>query len=282
MLAAAAIPPPDGADDDGAPPTQHGRDGGRAGRSRLRVVLLTVLGVLVIGSVAFVVWASSARPPETGPLQAALSDPAVEVTLGPVVELRPSDTTASRGVVFYPGARVEPAAYVATWAPIVAETDVLVLIPSMPLNLAVFGRSRAGDLIADHPRIERWWVGGHSLGGAMAASWLGDQPPGAVEGLSLWASFATGGAELRTRTDLTVLSVSGTRDGLATPSDIAERRDLLPSDALVVEVEGMNHAQFGRYGAQGGDRSPTISDEAAQSALTRAHVRAFRAADADL
>jgi len=278
MLAAAALPPPAGADDEAPPAAQQGR----AGRSRLRVVLLSVLGVLAVASVAFVVWASLARPPEPGPLQAALADPAVEVTLEPIVELRPSDAEPSLGVVFYPGARVEPEAYVATWAPIVAATEVLVLIPDMPLNLAVFGRARAGDLIADTPGIDRWWVGGHSLGGAMAASWLGDQPPGAVDGLSLWASFATGGAQLRSRADLTVLSVSGTRDGLATPADITERRDLLPPDAIMVEVEGMNHAQFGRYGSQGGDRTPTISDDEAQSALTEAHVAALRVMDADL
>lgn len=281
MLAAAALPPPGDDGDDGAPPPA-GVSRSSTGRPRARWVLLAVLGLLAIGLLGVVVWASLARPPEPGPLEAALADPAVEVTLGGVVELRPSGVAPTRGVVFYPGARVSPEAYVATWAPIVAATDVLVLIPSMPLNLAVLDRSRAGDLIAATEDIERWWVGGHSLGGAMAASWLGDQPPGTVEGLTLWAAFATEGAGLRSRTDLTVLSVSGTRDGLATPADIAERRDLLPPDAIMVEVEGMNHAQFGRYGPQGGDRPPTISDDQAQSALTEAHVAAFRAADADL
>ncbi len=282
MLCLAALPPvPTGDDGEEAPPSsQGGQDRPPTRRSRIRLVLLVTLGLLIVGIVAFVVWASLARPPEPGPLEAALSDPAVEVTLGPVVELRPSDAEPTRGVVFYPGARVHREAYVATWAPIVAEADLLVLIPRMPLNLAIFGRSRAADLIGDTPEIDRWWVGGHSLGGAMAASWLGDQPPGSVDGLTLWASFATGGAELSSRTDLTVLSVSGSRDGLATPADIAERRDLLPPSAIMVEVEGMNHAQFGRYGPQGGDLTPTISDDEAQSALTQAHVAALRTADA--
>ncbi len=282
MLTTAALPPPGGGADDAATRSSDRRGRPSKGRSRLRVILLAIVGLLTIGLVAFVVWASLARPPEPGPLQAALADPAVEVTLGPVVELRPSDAVPTRGVVFYPGARVHHQAYIATWAPIVAEADLLVLIPRMPLNLAVFGRSRAADLIADTPQIDRWWVGGHSLGGAMAASWLGDQPAGTVDGLTLWASFATAGAELSSRTDLSVLSVSGTRDGLATPADIAERRELLPPNAIMVEVEGMNHAQFGRYGPQGGDLAATISDEQAQSALTQAHLTALRAADPDL
>ena len=249
-------------------------------RSRWRRVLLVLGGLLVLAVLAFVVWGSLARPAEPEPLAAALANPAVEVTLGPVVELRPAGVTPTRGVVFYPGARVHREAYIATWAPIVAATDTLVLIPRMPLNLAVFGRSRAGGLIAEVEGIDEWWVGGHSLGGAMAASWLGDQPPGEVQGLTLWASFATAGAELTAREDLTVLSVSGTRDGLATPEEIADRRELLPPAAVMVEVEGMNHAQFGRYGPQGGDLEPTITADAAQSALTAAHETAFATAGA--
>ncbi len=251
-------------------------------RRRLRIVLWVLLGLLVAAILAFVVWASLAAPAEPGPLEAALDDPAVEVIQGPVVELRPAGSEPTRGGVFYPGARVHRDAYIATWAPIVAATDTLVLIPRMPLNLAIFGRSRAAPLIEDTPGIETWWVGGHSLGGAMAASWLGDQEPGAVDGLTLWASFSTGGAELGERDELSVLSVSGSRDGLATPEDIAERRALLPPHALMVEVEGMNHAQFGRYGPQRGDLEPKIDGSVAQSALTEAHVTAFLGVDADL
>ena len=251
-------------------------------RSRLRTVLRALAGVLGLAVIAFVVWASLARPAEPAPLAAAVEDPAVEVTLGPVVELRPAGVAPTRGVVFYPGARVHREAYVATWAPIVADTDTLVLIPRMPLNLAFFGRSRAEGLIADTPGIDEWWVGGHSLGGAMAASWLGDQEPGTVHGLTLWASFSTGGAGLEDRDELRVLSVSGSRDGLATPGDIDERRALLPEDARMVEVEGMNHAQFGAYGPQARDLEPRIDDEAARSALRQAHVTAFAGDEADL
>lgn len=245
-----------------------------------RRIGLGVAGVLVVLLVGFVVWASLARPAEPTALQAVIDDPDVEVALGDVVEVRPADGDVRRGVVFYPGARVTNEAYVATWAPIVEATDTLVLIPEMPLNLAFFGRSRAADLIADRPGIDRWYVGGHSLGGAMAASWLGDQPPDAVDGLVLWASFATGGAGLDDRDDLEVLSVAGSRDGLATPEDLAQRRALLPDDAVMVEIAGMNHAQFGRYGDQARDLEPDISDAEALAALTDAHVSFFaRSAD---
>ncbi|MFP4310360.1 MAG: alpha/beta hydrolase [Nitriliruptoraceae bacterium] len=244
----------------------------RPTRGVLRRTLLGLLGLLVVAVLAFVVWASLAAGPEAGPLEAALADPAVEVTRGPVVELRPTGSTPSQAVVFYPGARVHRDAYIATWAPIVAATDTLVLIPRMPLNLAILGRSRAADLRADHPDIDTWWVGGHSLGGAMAASFVAGQEPGRFDGLLLWGAYAVEGAGLADREDLEVLSVSGSRDGLSTPEEIQARRDLLPADAKMVEVEGMNHAQFGRYGPQAGDRTPTISDAEATSRLLEAHL----------
>lgn len=244
-------------------------------RRWLRRTVAGLAALLALLVVVFVVWASLARPAEPDALAAALAQPDVTVTTGAVVELRPHEVEPTRGVVFYPGARVHREAYIATWVPIVEATDTLVLIPRMPLNLAFFGRSRAAGLIEQHPEIDEWWVGGHSLGGAMAASWLGRQPEDELTGLVLWASFATGGAELAERDDLQVLSVSGSRDGLATPEDIAERRSLLPDTAIMVEVEGMNHAQFGRYGEQARDLAPTISDDDAQQALTNALLEVF-------
>jgi hypothetical protein len=241
-------------------------------RRRWRTGLWALVGVLVLVLVAFVVWASLAAPAVPGDLEGALADPGLEVVQGPVVELWPAEVEPTQAVVFYPGARVHRDAYIATWAPIVAATDTLVLIPRMPLNLAIFGQDRAASLMDAYPEIGSWWVGGHSLGGAMAASFAGDQDPGMLEGLVLWGAYATEGAGVADRDDLTVLSVSGSRDGLSTPADIAERRPLLPEDAIMVEVAGMNHAQFGRYGPQRGDLPATISDEEATSRLLEAHL----------
>src|SRR6056297_2227212 len=94
-------------------------------RRRLRIALWVLLGVLLAIVVAFVVWASLAAPAEPGPLEDALADPAIEVTRGEVVEIRPAGVEPAQAVAFYPGARVDPEAYIATWAPIVAATDTL-------------------------------------------------------------------------------------------------------------------------------------------------------------
>jgi hypothetical protein len=246
----------------------------------LRRVLVGLVVVVLVAATAFVAWAANPREAEPGELAAARADPAVQVVQRDgYLAVLPAGPPPTDGVVFYPGARVAPAAYVPTWAPIVARTGVAVFVPSMPLNLAFFAIGRADDVRAAEPGIDRWWLGGHSLGGAMATSYLGRNPDGDVRGLILWASFATEGAGLRDRTDLAVLSVSGSRDGLSTPAEIAARRALLPPGAELVEIDGMNHAQFGRYGPQRGDRPPAITDAEAQRRLTDAVV-SFLAAPA--
>ncbi len=237
----------------------------------LREIAL-VVGIVAIG---FLAWALSPRPVDDTAFAAVLEDPRVQVTTGTVVEIRPADAEPVGGLVFYPGARIHREGYVPTLAPIVAETDLLVLIPRMPLNLPLLQRSRAADLIADHPEIDRWWVGGHAQGGSMAASWLGEQPVGTVDGLILWASHAAFASGLDTRTELSVLSVYGSRDALMPPLTLEGRRELLPPSTVFVEIDGMNHSSFGRYGEHNRDNPATIEPDDAQRALTRAHVDFF-------
>lgn len=243
------------------------------GRRVLRLVLIVVGLVLAAAITAFLVWAWTPAGPGESALAEAVADERVEATeRDGTWTLRPTDGPSTAGIVFYPGARVEPAAYVPNWVPIVAASGVEVVIPRMPLNLAVFDRARAAEVIDARPDVEPWFVGGHSLGGAMAASWLGSDDDARANGAILWASFPTGGAGLDERPELAVLSVGGTRDGLSTPGDLRARRQLLPPDAELVFIEGMNHAQFGSYGAQRGDLTPTIDDAEAAAELARITV----------
>jgi len=39
----------------------------------------------------------------------------------------------------------------------------------MPLNLAVFDPDKASEVITTFPKVINWVVGGHALGGSMAA-----------------------------------------------------------------------------------------------------------------
>ena len=78
----------------------------------------------------------------------------------------------------------------------------------MPFNLAVFDIDAAQAVISDHPEIGAWAVGGHSLGGSMAAQFASSHP-GAVAGLVLWASYSA--ADL-SGAALPVASIFGTLD----------------------------------------------------------------------
>lgn len=246
------------------------------GRPRLRRVLVWTLAAVValslVATVAFFGWALTPHRAEAEPLREAGENPDVEVIRGEGhVLLAPSGEPSGTGVVFYPGARVEPDAYVATWAPVVAATGVTVVVPHVRLNLALFDQDRAETMVAEAPEVDTWFLGGHSMGGAFAAQHVGvGDTDTDWAGLVLWASYAVEAADLADRDDLRVLSVAGSRDGVLPLTQIEERRSALPADAVTVTVEGMNHAQFGAYGAQAGDEEPELTEEEAQERLAEA------------
>ena len=247
-----------------------------AGGSRLRRALLwtlaAVVALLLIATAAFFGWALTPHRAEAEPLRRAQENPDVAVTRGEDrVLLSPTGEPSGIGVVFYPGARVEADAYVATWAPVVAATGVTVVVPDVYLNLALFDQDRAETMVAEAPEVDTWYLGGHSMGGAFAAQHVGTGDTDVDwAGLVLWASYAVEAADLADRDDLRVLSVAGDRDGVLPLTEIAERRPALPADTVTVTVEGMNHAQFGAYGAQAGDEEPELSEEEAHERLAEA------------
>jgi hypothetical protein len=243
----------------------------RRRRRWLRWVVGAVATLLVVAVGLLLWWVLSYPDAEQAPFAKAYADPAVEVSWDDrVLILEPATGPGETGVVFYPGAAVPPEAYVATWAPIVADTGVTVFLPEMPLRLAILDRDRAEGVIATWPEITTWWVGGHSLGGAMAASFAGGTDPGELAGLVLFGAYATEGAGLAERGELQVLSVSGSEDGLSTPEDIEQRAAYLPPATVFVELEGVSHAQFGAYGEQAGDGTPQVTDEQARQLIADA------------
>ena len=135
----------------------------------------------------------------------------------------------------------------------------------MPLNLAVFGSSRAASVIEAYPDIQYWVIGGHSLGGSMAALYA-DKHHDQINGLSLWASYPASSNDL-SDSNINVSSIYGTQDGLATKDKIDASRELLPPDTTWVPIEGGNHAQFGWYGDQSGDNPATISRQDQQDQI---------------
>ena len=239
--------------------------------SRWLWLLLLIVPLLLVGG--FVAWAEAVPAPMPDALAAVATDEEVNVSTDRWLVFRPKQSNAPVGLVLYPGGRVDPRAY-APAAHELARRGYLVAIVPMPLNLAFFNPSAAGDVIDAFPRVARWAAGGHSLGGAMAARFA-YRSPDTVQGLVLWASYPAASDDL-SGTELAVTSVYGTRDGLATLDKIDASRPLLPPDTSWVAIDGGNHAQFGWYGPQRGDNEATISRKEQQEQIVDATEQLLR------
>lgn len=160
------------------------------------------------------------------------------------------------GLIFYPGGKVEHTAYVPLLRAC-AEQGILCALVQMPGNLAVLDANAADGLQQEHPEITAWYIAGHSLGGAMAANYAAAHYED-YDGLILLAAYST---KDLTRTNLRVLSVYGSEDGVMDSQNYEDNRENLPADTVEIVLNGGCHAQFGSYGPQEGDGVPSISGE---------------------
>ena len=163
---------------------------------------------------------------------------------------------AAVGFIFYPGGKVDSLAYVPLMRAL-TEKGVLCVLVEMPFHLAVFDMDAAEGIQRQYPEVERWYIGGHSLGGSMAASYAATCPED-YEGLVLLGSYST--ADL-SASGLQVLSVYGSEDTVLNRENYEENKANLPKDFTEIVLEGGCHAYFGMYGAQDGDGVPTITQE---------------------
>lgn len=177
-------------------------------------------------------------------------------------------SAADTGLIFYPGGKVEYTAYEPLMKALASEGILCVLV-EMPFHLAVFDVNAAEGIQEMYPGIENWYIGGHSLGGSMAAAYLKDNVE-CYEGLILLGSYST--ADL-SETDLEVLSIYGSEDKVLNHEKYHEYKPNLPDDFIEVIIDGGCHAYFGMYGQQEGDGSPAISNEEQTMTATDAIVK---------
>lgn len=239
-------------------------------KNKIRI-LLSVLGIiLILLGTGLVIWNKTTAEPMPEALASLESDPEVTVEIGHWLIFTPTSEFPDTGLIFYPGAHVDYRAYAPAAHRIAAE-GFLVIIVQMPLGLAVFDADAAMDVQAAYPQIRHWAIGGHSLGGAMAAAYAKAHPE-SIEGLALWAAYPSSNDSLADF-EIRVVSVSGSEDGLATDKKIEASKQLLPSNTIWVKIKGGNHAQFGWYGDQAGDNVATISREEQQEQTISATIK---------
>jgi len=168
-----------------------------------------------------------------------------------IITFEPIDPIA--GFIFYPGGKVEYTAYVPLMSAL-AEKGVLCILIPMPFNLAVLDMNAAKGMADQYPEIDDWYIGGHSLGGSMAASFVADNSDD-FEGLILLGSYST------TQIALPVLSIYGSEDKVMNREKYDKYKSNINSSLTETVIDGGCHAYFGMYGAQDGDGMPSISNE---------------------
>lgn len=231
-------------------------------RRILKRVLWSIAIVLVLAVVGVLAWTQiGVMAAEPEPLATVRENAAITVTdADQGIVLAPAEGDSDLGLVFVPGAKVDPWAYAAILQGL-AEDGVTVVITRPWLNLAFFDPRGLDAFTSAAPGVDVWAVGGHSLGGVRACQLAPD-----ADALVLFASYC---ANDLSESGLPVLSLSGSEDGLSTAQKIADARDQLPADADMIEIEGASHASFGDYGPQDGDGTPTISGDDMHAEVTR-------------
>ncbi len=163
---------------------------------------------------------------------------------------------AKKGFIFYPGGKVEYTSY----EPLMkacAEKGILCVLLDMPFNLAVLDMNGADGVREQYPEIEEWYIGGHSLGGSMAASYVAKHTKD-YEGLILLGAYST--ADL-SESGLNILSIYGSEDKVLNYNNYIKNKSNLPDNYTEIIIDGGCHAYFGMYGHQKGDGTPTITNE---------------------
>lgn len=207
--------------------------------------------VVFLAVVAFLLYFGTPFHGSNSSVQSVLGDDRITVEHGGGgYVMQPAEGVSDSGLVFYPGARVAPDAYLASLAPLVRGANVTVVVVKTPLNLAVLDQGAATGIIERRGGVEHWYVGGHSLGGAMACRYARAHPH-RVEGLLLFGAYCD---KSIADSDLRVLSVTGEADTVLNRNTYERDIRNLPSDATLVDLPGVNHSQFGSYTGQPGDR----------------------------
>ena len=213
----------------------------------LKIALISIVCLLGVAVAGFFLYVSDYyRADETAIAVLSASTVRLENRLTILSPSTPSDT----GFIFYPGGKVEHTAYLPL-LDLLRQQGITCVLVEMPFHLAVFDPGAAGAVFDLLPDIQRWYIGGHSLGGAMAGSYAA-QHQDQFQGLILLGAYRYGDYPAARS-----LTLYGSEDHVLDRSKITDTE-------YVVEIAGGNHAGFGSYGPQKGDGTAAITPQAQQ------------------
>ena len=222
-------------------------------RKRWKITAGILLAVLVLITGGFFWYVSDYYWAEDVALEVLSAGDNIEVR-DDLTVLSPSYPTDT-AIIFYPGAKVEAAAYLPLLDQL-RQTGLTCILVDMPFHLAIFDANAAEDVMSQFPDVQHWYIAGHSMGGAMASQFASEHP-GEVDGLILLGAYLYGDYPPED-----TLTIYGSLN-----QSVEDKIDYTEN---VVEIEGGNHAQFGNYGPQKGDLPATISAEEQQAQTVEA------------
>lgn len=235
-------------------------------KSQMHVVIIMTVAVIVAAAVfAVLLYINDYYKATEKAKKAILGNAKVSVRMEDgyyVFSALTSEETVKKGIIFYPGGKVEETAY----APLLlslAEEGYEGYLVQMPARLAVFGVNAAQKIMQDAPEIGEWTLMGHSLGGAMAASFTASHEE-LVDNLVLLAAYST--KDLR-GLDVDVYSFYGSEDKVLNMEKYEKYRSNLPENAVETVIDGGNHSYYAHYGEQAGDGTATITREEQQETV---------------
>jgi hypothetical protein len=214
-----------------------------------KITLISIISLVIIPTAVFLIYVSDYYHADNVAVTTMANDKTITKD-GSLTILSPS-TPSDTGLIFYPGGKVEDIAYIEMLEKL-SQNGITCVLVKMPFNLAVFDRNAADKVFGKLPKIKNWYIGGHSLGGAMASNYASNHQDN-LKGLILLGSYIYGGIS-----PADALTVYGALDGVLDKSKVDYTEN-------VVVINGGNHAQFGNYGLQKGDGTATISSEQQQN-----------------
>ena len=225
-----------------------GQAAAKSRRKQWKIAAGILLAVLILAAGGFFWYVSDYYRAEDVALEVLSARDNIEVR-DDLTILSPSYPTDT-AIIFYPGAKVEAAAYLPLLDQL-RQTGPTCILVEMPFHLAIFDVNAAEDVMAQFPDISHWYIAGHSMGGAMASQFASEHPD-KVDGLILLGAYLYGDYP----PDDTLTIYGSLNQSVEDKIDYTEN---------VVEIQGGNHAQFGNYGSQKGDPPATISAEEQQA-----------------
>ncbi len=194
------------------------------------------------------------------------------------ITFSPTGQAPTEGFLYIPGGTVDPRAYAVAARQIAAAGYFVAIIPFAG-GIAIADPFRPTGIIASHPEIEHWAIGGHSLGGVTAALYADVDPLGKIDALAIFAGYPPANNDLSDDPDLRVYSLLGTEDDNMDMVEWTAAKARLPANTYYGIINGGNHEQFGYYTGQLDDGAPLISRKQQHDIYVGATIHMLRHLD---